>query len=414
MCSKWAISTIILLGAFVVVTAEEPRVKITPSGFAYYQIGQIERQSPRTSEVIEKPFDQHFNGRFTLSAEIEKRLQIIIGAEAELGANLNDNQQKKTFLLKEAQGIYSFGDPANSFLQIAAGYFPFKYNPEARNLGEYMYRTGTYPGYVITDFDNAKSRLMGFRVSSSLFNALQLHAFFTSEYLVHPYWDYSLSFIAGYQAFKKLIDVGAGIDFDRIIPVIPEKTTNPTNVVRDAENNPIIENGDTLKFTFKGTKIMGRLTFDPKPILPFSQIFGPEDLKIYGEIIFLGLKNYGEEYPDIAQRMPIMWGINIPTFKIIDVISFEAEYYGSNKEQKLDIPTSGNPVPDRFPEGVSRTPFKWSFYGQKTIIKGFSIKGLIGRDHYRPLNPVGGNYDAIEHMNGPGDWHYKLRIMYSF
>ena len=415
----------IALSWFGLSMAENDDVKLITSGFAYYQIGQIEKQSPRTSEAIEKPFDQHFNGRFTLSATMNRQLQIIVGAEAEFGANLNDNQHKKDFSLKEAQGIYSFGDPENSYLQIAAGYFPFKYNPEAKNLGEYMYRTGTYPGYVISDFDNAKYRLMGFRASSLLFDALQFHALFTSEYLVHPYFDYSLSFITSlkfpnnlidFGLPHNLIDIGGGVDFDRIIPIIPEKTTKdqPEYIVRDSLNNPIIENGDTLHFTFKGTKVMARLTLDPKRLLPFADIFGKEDAKLYGEIIFLGLKNYGTEYPDIMERMPVMFGFNVPTLKILDVLSCEAEYYGSNEAQKLDIPTSGIPVPDRFPAGVSRTPWKWSVFAQKTVVKGFAIKGLVGRDHYRPINPNGGTYNAIERMNGPGDWHYKLRIMYSF
>jgi len=44
--------------------------------------------------------------------------------------------------LKESQGIYSFGDLDQPWLQLAAGYFPFKYNPQASNLGEYLYRSG--------------------------------------------------------------------------------------------------------------------------------------------------------------------------------------------------------------------------------------------------------------------------------
>jgi hypothetical protein len=401
-----------ILFASVAVNADESNIKITPSGFAYYQIGQIEKQTPEDA-LLKKAFDQHFNGRFTLEAEINQHLRVIVGAEAELGANLNDNGQKKTFFLKEAQGIYSFGDPSFLAMQIASGYFPFKYNPEARNLGEYLYRTGTYPGYVVSDFDNPKARLMGFRVSGTFMENIKLDALFTSEYTVHPYYDYSLSFVGGYKPpINNIIDIGAGIDFDRILPIMPERTTNPTNVVRDTANNPVIENGDTLKFTFKGTKLMGRVTFDFKPLLPFAEIFGPDDGKIYGEIAVLGLKNYGATYDAISKRIPIMFGFNIPCFNYVDVISFETEYYGSDTTQSLDIPTSDNPVPDMWTFG-KRTPWKWSFFAQKTIVKGWAIKGLIGRDHYRSVN-AGGNYDEKERMNSPGDWHYKLRIMYSF
>jgi len=63
--------------------------------------------------------------------------------------------------------------------------------------------------------------------------------------------------------------------------------------------------------------------------------------------------------------------------------------------------------------GQVRSYFKWSIYGVKTITKGLALKGLIGRDHFRGTDPVG-NYDPDDRMNGPYDWHYKLRIMYSF
>lgn len=394
--------------------ADESDVEIRPSGFAYYQIGQIERQSPSSNEAVAKPFEQKFSGRLTLEAVVKNQLRIIVGAEGCLEANLHDNAKKYRFDLKEAQGIYSFGDPERPWLQVASGYFPFKYNPEARNLGEYLFRTGTYPGFIITDFDNAKTRLMGFRVTGSILeNTLNMHLLFTSEYMTNPYFDYSLSFLAGYKLPNNLVDVGGGVCLARLIPVVPDKTTKPSDIVLDEQNRPVVENGDTLRYTFKGTKVMARLTLDPKVLLPFSDIFGENDGKLYGEIAILGTKNYGTEYPEITERMPIMFGFNVPTFKIMDVLSFEAEYYGSDPEKKLDIPRGGSPKPDLYPYGASRTPWKWSFYAQKTITQGFAVKGLIGRDHFRNLN-AGGNYDTIERMNGPGDWHYKLRIMYSF
>jgi hypothetical protein len=392
--------------------AEESDIKIIPSGFAYYQIGQIEHQTPVESG-LKKPFDQHFNGRLTLDAVINQRLRIIVGGEAELGVNINDENQKVSFVFKEAQGCYSFGDPANSFLQIAAGYFPFKYNPESRNLGEYMFRSGTYPPYVFTDFDNAKARLMGFRFSSTLFDNLQLHALFTSEFIVNPYFDYSLSFVAGYRLPSKILDFGAGIEFNRLVPIVRERTTVPSNYVLDESLNYVIEDGDTLRYTMKGTKLMGRVTFDPKPLLPFAEFFGPDDGKLYAEIVVLGTKNYGAYYDDVKERMPIMFGFNIPCCKIIDVISYEWEYYASDTLYKLDIPTSGNPTPNLFPVGVKKSNVKWSIYGMKTLTKGLAIKGLIGRDHYHSVN-AGGNYDPDERMNSKEDWHYKLRIIFSF
>jgi hypothetical protein len=350
-------------------------------------------------------------------------------------------------------------------MSLAAGYFPFKYNPESQNLGEYLFRTGSYPGYVITDFDFPKSRLMGFNLSCTLLKNLQLNALFTSEYVEPPYFDYSLSFVAGYKFLNNILDVGAGIDLDRLLPIKPEVTQDPSYVT-DNQNNYVIENGDTLHYTKQGTKLMGRLTFNPKPLLPFAEMLGPDDGKLYGEFAILGTKNYGSYYPDIFQRMPVMCGFNFPTFPIItyglvplglywgihskndikvliaggiflvtglgstiaenvwedfvhknlrlDILSGEIEYYGSDPAQRPNIQTSPNTAkPDVYPVGQPRSFTKWSFYAKKTIAKGWAIKGLIGRDHYRGLDNVG-NYDALERMNGPEDWHYNLRIMYSF
>lgn len=392
----------------------ESSIKITPSGFAYYQIGQIESYTPDDGSLPDKMFDQHFNGRLTLSAVINQKLRIVVGAEGELGyTGVKDLATKMIFLLKEAQGIYSFGDPENSHLQITAGYFPFKYNPESSTLGEYLFRSGAYPGYVITDFDFAKARLMGFNLAGTLFENLHLNALFTSEYREPPFFDYSLSFLAGYKLPNKILDFGAGIDFNRLIPIDPSKTTDHDYPVLDNQGNQVFENGDSVFYTKIGTKVMGRLTFDPKPFLPFADLFDSSDFKIYGEFAILGLKNYGAYYPDIYQRIPAMVGFNVPCFKTIDLVSLEFEYYGQNPAYIANMPASASQAyPDHY-SGSVRSYFKWSVFGVKTITKGLAVKGLIGRDHFRGTDPVG-NYDPADRMNGPYDWHYNLRIMYSF
>ena len=50
----------------------------------------------------------------------------------------------------EAQGLYAFGsDPKNPVAKLQFGLFPHKYS-DAVNLGEYLYRSGTYPGTLVT------------------------------------------------------------------------------------------------------------------------------------------------------------------------------------------------------------------------------------------------------------------------
>jgi hypothetical protein len=117
--------------------------------------------------------------------------------------------------------------------------------------------------------------------------------------------------------------VGGGAMLDRLIPIQPVKTTDTNTFVLDANNNKIVESikdGDTTfeLYTLRGVKLMGRMTLDPKKLVPDLDIFGPEDGKIYGELAVLGVKNYGKKfsdttqnygyYNDIFKRMPIMFG----------------------------------------------------------------------------------------------------------
>jgi hypothetical protein len=329
---------------------------------------------------------------------------------------------------REGQGIYTFGDNLeNAPLQIALGYFPFKYNPQASNMGEYLFRTGVYPPFITNDFDNCEARLLGLRISSTLFGSLHQDLLFTSETYYPPLGDYSLSYLVGYKV-KKFIDVGAGICLSRLIPLDPSQTTplDSTNIVYDKDNKPVVENGDTLHYSFKGTKLMARVSFDPKQIIPadFSSLLGEEDGKLYFETAFLGLANYGAIFDDILKRTPCMIGFNIPAFKALDVLSLEMEYFSFNYD-KFRFPSGQSPIENLSQDQwVIQNMFHWSLFAQKSLVKGLSVKGLIGKDHYRYTgsqspwagvdNPIAVGSNGGELLVAHGDWHYAVRVMYSF
>jgi hypothetical protein len=407
--------------------AEESDVKVTPSGFAYYQIGQLVKTSDPTGLITGQPdksWDQHVNFRLGLEAVVRNRLRIIAGTELGIftfakGAG-GGNNVTMGFSLKEAQGIYTFGDDSkNPPLQIALGYFPFKYNPQATNMGEYLfsYRSGAYAPYIINDFDNCKARLLGLRMSSTLFGSLKHDLLFTSEMAVGnkgntPVGDYSLSYVVGYKV-ESILDVGAGICLNRLLPIDPSQATPVDNVAHDKDGNPLIENGDTVHLTMKATKLMARVTIDPKQFLPdyLLGLFGKEDGKLYAETAILGIKNYGVEYDSLYKRWPVMWGFNVPVFKTLDFLSLEMEYFGWI--QNLTIP-QGTPVPNNTQDEYSKQQrFRWSLFAQKTVVKGFCIKGLAGKDHFRTVD-AGGGVTNPEYLRGRGNWHYNLRFMYQF
>lgn len=416
--------------------ADETGFSVTPSGGAYYQFGQLQKTFDESQSWPNKTWDQRFDFRLSLNAVVQQHLRIIVGAEfatlTQVMPPLGVAGKTTTYYYafpREGQGIYSFGDDeAQSPLQIAFGYFPFKYNPQASNMGEYLFRTGTYPPFIINDFDNCQARLLGMHISSDLFGSLRQDLLFTSETFFQPIGDYSLAYLVGYWPFPA-IAVGAGISWNRLFPLDPQLTTKPSsdNIVFDSGNNPVLDGNDTLYYTFKGTKLMGRFSFDPKPLLPdgLLGIFGPEDGKLYAETAILGFRNYGTYFDDVSKRWPYMVGFNIPAFKVLDILSLEMEYINSAFD-RYAFTTATTPIDQlSADEWVADSRFHWSIFSQKTITKGFSIKGLIGKDHYRPTGSntaitgvdaptSGGLSNGGELLVANGDWHYSVRVMFSF
>ena len=115
---------------FQALHAEEPDVKVMPSGFAYYQIGQLVSTSDVTEQAAglpDKSWDQHANFRLTLEGIVKDRLRIIAGAELGMATFAGGGGIPTTvttaFSLKEAQGIYSFGRSEGPFYSDCAGIF---------------------------------------------------------------------------------------------------------------------------------------------------------------------------------------------------------------------------------------------------------------------------------------------------
>src|SRR5690606_30439490 len=82
--------------------------------------------------------------------------------------------------LGEAQGIYSFGAPGNPHSRLQFGFFPVKYG-DSHNLGEYLFRSGTYPGTLVTGgwsyLQSASYGALGVRYILPTFNDKVTHEF---------------------------------------------------------------------------------------------------------------------------------------------------------------------------------------------------------------------------------------------
>ena len=241
----------------------------------------------------------------------------------------------------QIEGKYSFGDPAVFKGEIGVGLMPYKYNRDAWSLGEYLFRSGTYPGYLITDFDWAVARLTGFRVSTVAFGGLKNDLLFTVNMEYPPFRDGNLSWIGSY-TYRNMVDIGAGVSFCSILSA-DERLTTPSNLenfqrsdttIDPVYGTPIITDH---YYTFRGTKLMGRLALDllfflkEAPLFSFNGIpfgFTRDDGRLYAEVAVLGVENQKPLYGDIKERMPVMFGFNFPTFGLFDALSLQAEYYG--------------------------------------------------------------------------------------
>jgi hypothetical protein len=370
---------------------------------------------------------------------------------------------------------YRFGDPADPVATFQAGFFPYKYNPDAKNLGEYLIRSGAYPGYLNTGGWNLISggavMIQGLRLNVSLWDGR-----FQSDFLLPMQQDlppvngdFSPTYVASLRPARG-IEVGAGASCFHFIYVKPSWTStrlkprpadpgyetifgngngivreNPDFIEPSVDTNGVVQNPvtgffgnnpryllDTTEFyTFQGWKLMARASFDPKAYIPMPML-GPEDLKVFGEVALLGVKDYPFYYENKLERMPVMFGIHLPTrvmgHTILTDLSFQVEYYGSrfpNTTRTLDGNRISLPIfavydsdgilrddpnfydPDH--ENVTGDNWKWSLYASREFTKGLRLTTQIANDHMRLPNEWGTSSLAPA-TTLPGEWYYLVRL----
>jgi hypothetical protein len=365
--------------------------------------------------------------------DVNERLRVACGITGKLwfdnfpGTTRNDPgevyEPNYDFYFDRAEGLVRvLGSWEKPLLMLSSGTFPFKYNPDVRNLGEYMFRGAISPGYLITDFDFAYARLSGIKAFNT-FNlgmcAINQNLLFTTEAQIFPFNDFTLSYLLGAD-IGKFFSFGAGISLWHLLSVNESATTPKitTNIMYiDSSMNP----QDTVYYTSRGTKLMARASFDPKPFIPIAWIFGKEDLKIYAEALVIGLKNYKEVYKHIGDRIPLTFGFNFPGFRLLDVLAIEGEWYGSpywdanlNLSKYGPLPQPDDPRGGNSIDGFTFDNWKWSVYAKKTIFGGLSFVGQAARDHMRMSEKYSKYKDYEAALEQNGHWWWMLKIQYDF
>ncbi|MBN1760887.1 MAG: hypothetical protein JW863_21350, partial [Chitinispirillaceae bacterium] len=421
---------IILFISATVVSADDADATtgfmgISWSGLGSLEAGQLVKWHWR-GEELDHTWLQQTKVRLVARKEVTPWLDVVLGFEGaqwfetydEFSNNPVEIPQKNfSFIIHQSEAFFDFGD----LLKIHCGVFPYKYNPEVQNLGEYLFRTGAYPGFIINEFDFAIARLTGLWLNNRLLDGkLNNDVIFNMETDYKPFRDISVSYIGSYSPHPA-ITLGYGVNLSHLISVNEKFTTPklPGSWYIDSTSK------DTVNLTFRGVKPMVRLTFDIKRFFDMP-IFGSEDLKLYGELAILGVKNYQLYYDTLAQRIPIMFGFNFPAFKILDVMSWEFEWYGSpypnSYQNAFSIqPYLPRPIPDLPQKEYSDYDYlhdnwKWSVYAKKTFANSFSIIGQVARDHFRSHIKYPYNIDREEGLTKPGPiwynghWYWMLKV----
>lgn len=373
---------------------------------------------------------------------------------------------------------YIFGDMQHPSLKADFGIFNYKYDEYARNLGEYMFRTWAYPGIIQTGgtygyVGNNSATVTGLKLSQSF--GMFSHEFLASiETEITPVYDLNLTYMARFK-YRNILKVGGGVQLARILTADRSSTRTSYLTAHYFQHNgtwyaagtqgssyysslqtaikkklaaPGVSHADSIRLsgelaqdsvaisvladtsivnnvkmkeiTAKAIKPVFYFSFDPKPFIG-SNLFGPNDLVIYGEAAILGTQSYPVYYKDVWQRIPVMLGFNIPTFKVLDVLSVEGEYYGSRwmptyqSTAGLNYNSEPAPIMDDiagpyYPTDWNKDNWKWSVYAERSIIQGVTISAQAASDHSRTWDFVTAGRTPWEMYTTPSQWYWALKL----
>lgn len=424
------------------MTSPDSTLKLRPHGYGHFRTGQIVRGIGVVSEtpVVEGIYTEEAYGGLSMEVAYKEYLTMHMGVDVKM--YFSYPQEINFFVTKYGREDVILGPTYANFsyektrlgdYNLSVGYFDFKYNPDVKNLGEFMFRSATYPAYIITYMDYPEAKLLGLHLCNELFNKhFKQDLLFTTETTFYPTQDWSLSYLLSYN-LGHFMEVGAGASLSHLLSVYNDKfdpgmgsLTDP-KVKGENGNQYIDENGDTLYYTFRGNKVMGRLSFDPKVFIPrANELFGESDLKFYAEAIVIGTTSYPDtrlgggqqySYSKWKEKMPVTFGFNLPAYKILDVFNMEFEWWDSkyiNNYYNVYITTS-LPNPDKLNSKVNRSPWKWSVLAKKSFCDGhFSVIGQAARDHMRLPSANYQHSPTQEMLVEAGDWWWSFKTSFSF
>jgi hypothetical protein len=173
--------------------------------------------------------------------------------------------------------------------------------------------------------------------------------------------------------------------------------------------------------TNRAINLMARASID------FQELFGlPENsgsFRLFSEATLLGAQSQPVYFEDPMDRLPVLVGLHVPTFGLLDLLSIEVEYsrnpYVNGNEyvakEYLVIPDGIDISAKRFVKPDNhRDDWNWSVQAKRSLIAGLHLKLQVANDHMRMLNWQGEyrSFDAL--LNQPGHWYYVAHLEWGF
>ncbi|MDB5104734.1 MAG: hypothetical protein JWP91_2423 [Fibrobacteres bacterium] len=446
-------SLLIALLALAGLGAAQDSLDIKYKGAAWLQFGRIQHS---TDSLVNGGNPNNMNGNWIQAAGVQISTVARFSPQWEgamgMGALQTHNARGDVSVannwypywvtfVSEARVTYSNPITETQKVSLNLGFFPYNYNPDVKDLGLYLLRGYVYPGTPISGFEarhtTAAANIFGAMAGYSV-GGFKNDLLLISETDNRPYFDMSLADVASMK-FGPAFELGAGVNFYRALPR-NAKNTSPgkdcKNVVSgytqiDPGDNQVCYIIDTLSVdiaantavtdtilgSLAGTKLMGRFRFDPKAFMGDNDLFGKQDLVVYGEVGVLGTKDYRKYYDDIKRRIPVMMGLNLPAFGRLDKFALEVEYYASKNMSDYGKAEADYSWVPRVAPGVdnAKDDLKWSLYFSRVMMGHFRLSGQVANDHLRMFGPPDIGFTSYaETSTTLKDWYWMLKTTYFF
>jgi hypothetical protein len=406
------------------------RLNLSIAGNANIMFGQIVSGyefGSMDANYMQNRWQDYYAGRIEITSRpvdwyhTSIALQVNSNFPVTIASSIQKDSYRLRFssILPKAVGVFDLKFPGWS-LQIESGLLEYNFNPEIKNFGNYLYRSLAYPFTLETKIDYPYANLMGIRTQGSfLNNQLKAEVIINSITNHVPFYDMSVGLMLSYTTLNKFIDIGGGVLFDRLISVNDSATD-----LKNVDKGYLID----TTLTYRSTKLDARLTLDFKQLLGNPGFFGKNDLKFYGEAGLIGVKSphYWPDdttiTPSMLNRVPMLFGFNLPAFKILDLLSVELEYckspypfdwWGAFDGMQTPQPRFIDPA-DKWAKIYKEDDnLKWTVYLKKSISK-FDVIGIFANDHtiYETINSENQPYTE-QSLRTSKDWHWYVKLQYN-